>query len=1234
MTNTSPIQRRLIRVFRRLTDDLRRDLLTAHTSSLQRLILAYIGGLILIALASIGGYWLLTVNSQRLAQYDRLLNLTHQQQIRAQQIALLANELALFADASQATSIRAELHVLRDELWRTHQRLLADVPTDSLNRTTTVLERFLTYVDNLTVAPPALLNRNNTDLRAIQTNLIVVQSDLSATSSILLMQSQALRDQIAFIQAGVVVLILSLLILGGVLIIRPYARRARQEAEQLRMLSLVARYTDNAVIITDRNGQVEWVNEGFTRISGYTLDEVRGKKPGDFLQGPETDQETAVALSQAIRNGESIKTEIINYTKDGQPYWLSLDISPVYDEQHNLIRFIAIESDITHQKEMERMLRSALKESRDIMNALDQSAILSIADPEGRILEVNERFCAITGYRPDELIGKDHRIFKSGIHPPEFFADLWTTIKAGRIWRNEICNRAKDGHLFWVDTTIVPFIGDNGQPERYLAVRFDITGRKKSEEQLRASETRYRSVITAMSEGIVVMNKAGVIETCNASTERILGLSYDQLVGRTSFDPRWEAIHEDGTPFPGEEHPIMVSLTTGRPQSDVVMGIRKPSGELIWISINSQPLCDEHGNVYAAVASFHDITARRNAEQELRFQKTLLECQTEASPDGVLVVSPDRRCLYANRRFREMWKLGELNVEQAMCAASMEKILEQVCDPERVRNEIEELYAHPHLTGKAEIELKDGRTFERYSAPVISSEGDYYGRVWFFRDVTERRAIERMKNEFVAVVSHELRTPLTSIRGSLGLIAGGVAGELPPRAAAMIDIALKNSERLVRLINDILDIEKIESGKMVFKMQPVILDELVSQTIEANRGFGQQYDVQIELTATLPGVQVYVDPDRMTQVITNLISNAVKFSPPGYKVEVAIGREPQGRVRITVTDHGPGIPPEFRDRIFQKFAQADSSNTRQQGGTGLGLSISRAIVERHGGQIGFVTATGVGTTFYVDLAEYRPNTTNVLPLPTRPRAPRILICEDDPDIGALLSLMLQQAGYATDVAHSLDEARDLLAQHDYQAMTLDLIWPNDDGRAFIQEIRANEKVRDLPIIVVSARAGEAQITSEEQLDVIDWLPKPIDQQRLLAALQRAARRKNTGRPQILHVEDDNDVFTVISMLLADIADVQQVATLADAQRLLQAQLFDLIILDQNLPDGSGIELLPLIEQQQPPLRVILFSVRDFEPDITGRVAVTLVKSRNSNTELRNTVVRLLNQAAVLSSSNM
>ena len=267
---------------------------------------------------------------------------------------------------------------------------------------------------------------------------------------------------------------------------------------------------------------------------------------------------------------------------------------------------------------------------------------------------------------------------------------------------------------------------------------------------------------------------------------------------------------------------------------------------------------------------------------------------------------------------------------------------------------------------------KDGTQFPvEYVRTPIREYDRCLGAVITFKDITERKKIDRMKNEFISTVSHELRTPLTSIRGSLGLVAGGVAGAIPPQAKTMIDIAHKNSERLVRLINDILDIEKIESGKMVFDLKPQELMPLVEQAIEANHAYAEQFGVTIVLRHAKPGAMVNVDADRLTQVLTNLLSNAAKFSPRNAPVEVAVSRR-DGALRVAVTDHGPGIPAEFHDRIFQKFAQADSSDTRQKGGTGLGLSISKAIVERLGGQIGFTTALGGGTTFYVDLPEWRP----------------------------------------------------------------------------------------------------------------------------------------------------------------------------------------------------------------------------------------------------------------------
>lgn len=241
---------------------------------------------------------------------------------------------------------------------------------------------------------------------------------------------------------------------------------------------------------------------------------------------------------------------------------------------------------------------------------------------------------------------------------------------------------------------------------------------------------------------------------------------------------------------------------------------------------------------------------------------------------------------------------------------------------------------------------------------------------------TEQQRVQAMKNEFITTVSHELRTPMTSIRASLSLLASGVAGELPDDTKQLIDIAYASCERLVRLVNDVLDIEKMESGKMAFDFQPQALLPLAQNAIDGMQGSAAHAHVTLALEEG-PGAAAawaQADHDRLVQVVVNLLSNAVKFSPPGGRVTVTVERLADGGdwAVIRVADQGPGIPDAFRGRIFQKFAQADSTNTRQKGGTGLGLSICKSIVERHGGAIAFTTEAGRGTEFTVRLKAADP----------------------------------------------------------------------------------------------------------------------------------------------------------------------------------------------------------------------------------------------------------------------
>ena len=481
------------------------------------------------------------------------------------------------------------------------------------------------------------------------------------------------------------------------------------------------------------------------------------------------------------------------------------------------------------------------------------------------------------------------------------------------------------------------------------------------------------------------------------------------------------------------------------------------------------------------------------------------------------------------------------------------------------------------------------------------------------RDVDEQKRVEQMKNDFVSVVSHELRTPLTSIRGSLGLIAGGVAGPLPEKARTLVEIAAKNCERLVRLINDILDIEKIESGKMGLRFAPVELMPLIEQAVEANRAYAEGLGVELRIAEGVDGVRVWADADRLLQVMANLLSNAAKFSPRGGVVEVAVSRA-AGEARVAVTDHGRGIPSEFQGRVFERFAQADASSTREKGGTGLGLSISRAIVERHRGRIGFTSEPGVATIFFFDLPEWGAVTAAATP-ETAGR-PLILVCDDDWDVARLLSLMLEGEGYRTDVAHDAAGARRLLGERSYAAMTLDLVLPDQDGIALIRELRRDEATCRLPIVVVSVRADEGRTElNGGAVGVVDWLVKPIDEDRLIAAMDRAVRAPLGRGARILHVEDDPDLQRVVAAIVEGDALVEQATDLAAARERLTRERFDLVILDLALPDGSGLELLSLLGHRDPPTPVLIFSAHEVDPAVAGRVASVLIKSQTSNHEL-------------------
>jgi PAS domain S-box-containing protein len=280
---------------------------------------------------------------------------------------------------------------------------------------------------------------------------------------------------------------------------------ARQMTADLKRLALVAQNTSNAVVITDVARRITWVNPAFEHISGYSLAEVLGRSPA-LLQTDQTDQNTVRQIRHALNHQQAFNCKILNRSKLGHDYWLAIEIQPMRDDDGELTGFMAIQSDITDSLRAQSLLEAAQRDNDALLSTLDLLGIVSTADSSGSILDVNDAFCRISGFDRDELIGQNHRLLSSGVHKQAFWADMWQEISSGLPWRGEICNRAKDGRLFWADTFIAPFIGDDGAIVKYVAIRIDITAKKQAEQALRWNQSLLQQMSNSSPLGFLVVD--------------------------------------------------------------------------------------------------------------------------------------------------------------------------------------------------------------------------------------------------------------------------------------------------------------------------------------------------------------------------------------------------------------------------------------------------------------------------------------------------------------------------------------------------------------------------------------------------------------------------------------------------------------------------------------------------------------------------------------------------------
>ena len=622
------------------------------------------------------------------------------------------------------------------------------------------------------------------------------------------------------------------------------------------------------------------------------------------------------------------------------------------------------------------------------------------------------------------------------------------------------------------------------------------------------------------------------------------------------------------------------------------------------------------------IGAMMDITEQRQAQAHLADAIRQKELILNSAADGIFGIDRDGLVTFANQA--AAWMFGY---------AVDEIVGRPVHDLVFLRGQSGELEpAHDcpsYRTARDGISVgplrevfwtRQGERLEvEFSSRALRDDNrDVIGAVVTFNDISERAAIERMKNEFVSMVSHELRTPLTSIRGALGLLASGRAGEIPEKANRMLEIATANTERLVRLINDILDIERIDSGRTDLSQQRCETAELIRTAVDGLRPVAEKAGITVLTDPTK--IPVWGDPDRLLQTLTNLLGNALKFSPAGSAVFVAARAEGE-EVVFEVRDQGRGIPADKLEAIFERFQQIDASDAREKGGSGLGLAICRSIVRQHGGRIWVESEVGRGSRFFFTVPR-----AYALPV-TPPRAvrPLVMVCDDDAEVREVLAAILDGNGYE---ALTVASGEELLAHPSTplaSAVLLDIIMPGMSGWQTLAALRLRADVPRVPVLITSVVPPEREMPE----DVAGWVRKPLEEETIVSAIERAIGNASS-RGRVLLVEDDVDLARVIVDSFQRYGiETLHAATGKEALAMAARARPDLLVLDLILPDLDGFDTLTALREQGLPASVplVVYSAMELDHEqrnrLRGGPTEFLTKSRVSPEEFETRVLQLL-----------
>jgi PAS domain S-box-containing protein len=628
---------------------------------------------------------------------------------------------------------------------------------------------------------------------------------------------------------------------------------------------------------------------------------------------------------------------------------------------------------VVHQlSERKADLRRMLERHRQLINGADDYAIYWL-DPKGCVESWNTGAQRMKGYEESEIVGRHYSTFFSdgdrAAGEPERI--LSTALRHGKCvaegWRIR-----KDGSAFWSEVTVEAVYDDTGALIGFAKISRDVSERQalersrnrahddlqKKTQALAASEEKYALAVSGMSVGVWDWD---VIANRLYWSERFMEMLG---VAEADFLPCYE---EFGDRLHPDDLKVAEAALRGHVENknayDIEYRLRHNQGHYIWVHATGQAIWNDRGELRRMAGSAADITAFKRQQQALIESEETFRTALENAVVGNALVATNGRWLKVNRALCTL-----LGFEEADLLRDGDALIQHPDDPWVVRETVEDLMSGASTIVERErfLRHRDGHQLwvKVCASMVTRGDGATDYLMVQFQDLTERKRAEIVKDEFVSTVNHELRTPLTSIFGSLRLLGATTAGKLDAKSQRLLEVAQISCTQLTRLVNDILDLEKIAAGKMDYHLETLPAGPLIKDIIKRHSAIADGHGVRFNTRLELDGLALRVDPNRFNQALVNLLSNAAKYSPTGGHVDILAKREGGAAIRISVTDHGPGIPAAFRATIFGRFAQADTSTTRKVGGSGLGLNITKTLIEAFGGTVAFDSIEGQGATFH------------------------------------------------------------------------------------------------------------------------------------------------------------------------------------------------------------------------------------------------------------------------------